>query len=77
MCEVIYAILDVICDIADLLDLVLGLLIVGSSGRSCLAKLAEEGVHAGEFIVHVLDLAADTADESVLLGQEAAKLAQK
>jgi len=75
--EVVHTVLDVVGDIADLLDPVLGLLIVSSSSCSCPAELAEEGVHAGELVVHVLDLAADAADERVLLGEEAAELAKK
>jgi hypothetical protein len=75
--EVVHAVLDVVGDIADLLDPALGLLIVSSSSCSCPAELAEEGLHAGELVVRVLDLAGDTADELVLLGEEAAEFAKQ
>ncbi|KAG2563269.1 hypothetical protein PVAP13_8KG312704 [Panicum virgatum] len=75
--EVVHSVLDVVGDVPDLLDPVLGLLVVGGSGRGGTPDLAEEGVHAGELVVHVLDLAADAADERVLLGKEAAELAQQ
>ncbi|KAG2558657.1 hypothetical protein PVAP13_8NG284002 [Panicum virgatum] len=75
--EVVHAVIDVVYDIADLLDPVLGLLIVSSSSCSCPAELAEEGVHAGELVVHVLDLTADATDERVLLGEEAAEFAKQ
>ena len=71
------AVLDVVGDVPDLLDPVLGLLVVGGSGGGGVPDLAEEGVHAGELVVHVLDLAVDAADERLLLGEEAAELAKQ
>ncbi|KAF2911600.1 hypothetical protein DAI22_11g192400 [Oryza sativa Japonica Group] len=41
------------------------------------AEVEEEGVHAGQLVLDVLDLAANAADERVLLGQEAAELSQQ
>lgn len=73
MREVVDAVLDVVGDVADLLHPVLGLLVVAAGD----GEVAEEGLHAGELVVDELDVAADSADERVLLCEEAAQLAQE
>uniref|UniRef100_A0A0E0RAQ8 Uncharacterized protein n=1 Tax=Oryza rufipogon TaxID=4529 RepID=A0A0E0RAQ8_ORYRU len=68
--DVVDAVLDVVGDLAHLLHPVLTLLVVGDVPL----EPAEEGLHAGELVVDVLDVVADAGDEGVLLRQEGAQL---
>lgn len=73
MREVVDAVLDVVGDVADLLHPVLGLVVVAAGA----GEVAEERLHAGELVVDELDVAADAADQGVLLREEAAELVQE
>lgn len=71
--EVVDAVLDVVGHVPDLLHPVLRLVVVA---LVALAEVGEEGLHARELVGDELDVAADAPDEGVLLGEEAAELAQ-
>lgn len=58
------AVLDVVGDVADLLHPVLGLFAPGVA----VVEAAQEGVHAGQLVIDVLDVIADALDQCVLLG---------
>uniref|UniRef100_A0A0E0MH29 Uncharacterized protein n=1 Tax=Oryza punctata TaxID=4537 RepID=A0A0E0MH29_ORYPU len=68
--DVVDAVLDVVGDLPHLLHPVLPLLVVVDVPL----ELAEEGLHAGELVVDVLDVVADAGDQGVLLREEAAEL---
>lgn len=61
--EVVDAVLDVEGDVADLLRPVRRLLV----GAAVAAEAVEEGLHAGQLVADELDVAADAADQGVLL----------
>ena len=67
---IVDAILDVVGDLPHLLHPVLPLLVV----LGLLLEPVEEGLHAGQLVVDVLDVIADASDQCVLLGQETPKL---
>ena len=71
MSKVIDAVFHVVCHVTDLLHPAPEPAIVVVQGRT---KVAKKGLHGGELIVDVLDVTADTTDQSVLLGKETAQL---
>ena len=73
MARVVDAVLDVVGEVADLLHPVLHLVVVPAAPAvPGLAEVAEEGLHGGQLVVDVLQVAGDATDEGVLLGEKAA-----
>jgi hypothetical protein len=74
MGKVVDTVFHIVSHVTYLLHPVLEPPVVAFWGR---ADVSKEGLHGPELITDVLDIAADATDQSVLLGKEAAQLAQK